>query len=369
MSQAPDKPLVTPQNWLNMIGTISRATPRWRHRSHIPTAWLAAAAVLSVALWLGAEFATRHPVHPRYAEMLNAARAMEASSRVLVAERQMQGLMQGREIDPNRTGMIGSEYTAITTTLGDLAAKRTTTNPDFAAALVRVIATLDLPRGMPVVIIVSGSFVGGNVAAITAAEALGLRPVVIASLSASMWGATDLEFNWLDIAAVLRARGVIHARIAAAVLGGDGAVGGGIDAAGVAALRASAARDEVPLIEARPLAALIDALLGRVNASIADAAGGETRPGAVINVGGALIGLGSCREASELPPGLATRLPSCTVGTPGLAMRLAQAGVPLLHVLNIRRLAVELGLPFDPVPLPAPGNNAAIYGSLRRNSL
>ena len=345
----------------------SRATPRWRARSRIPPGWLAAVAVLSVTLWLAAEFATRHPVHPRYAEMLNAARAMEAASRVLVAERQIRGLMQGREIDLNRTGMIGSEFTAITTTLGDLAAKRTAANPDFAAALVRVAATLNLPRGASIVIIVSGSFVGGNIAAITAAEALGLRPVVIASLSASMWGATDVEFNWLDIAAALRARGVIHARIAAAVLGGDGAVGGGMNAAGVAALRASATRDEVPVIEARPLAALIDALLGRVNASIADAARGETRPGAVINVGGALIGLGSCREAAELPPGLATRLPSCTAGTPGLAMRLAQAGVPLLHVLNIRRLAVELGLPFDPVPLPVPGNNAAIYGSARRD--
>jgi poly-gamma-glutamate system protein len=358
---------MTPQKWFNMTGTSSPATPRWRARSRIPPAWLAAAAVLSVALWLGAEIATRHPVHPRYAEMLNAARAMEAASRVLVAEQLMRGLMQGREIDPNRTGMIGSEFTPITTTLGDLAAKRTTANPDFAAALVRVVAALDLPRGTPVVIVVSGSFVGGNIAAMTAAEALGLRPVVIASLSASMWGATDPEFNWLDMAAVLRARGVIRARIAAAVLGGDGAVGGGMDAAGVAALRASAARDGVPLIEARPLAALIDALLGRVNTSIADAKRDETRPGAVINVGGALIGLGSCREAYELPPGLATRSPSCTAGTPGLAMRFAQAGVPLLHVLNIRRLAVEWGLPFDPVPLPVPGNNAAIYGSVRRN--
>jgi poly-gamma-glutamate system protein len=345
----------------------SRRARRWRHRSRVPPIWLAAAALFTVISWLGAEMATRHPVHPQYAEMLNAARAMEAASRVLVVEREMRGLMQGGEIDPNRTGMIGSEFTTITTTLGDLAAKRTATNPDFAAALVRVVAALNLPRGTPVVIIVSGSFVGGDVAAIAAAEALGLRPVVIASLSASMWGATDPEFNWLDMAAVLRARGVIRARIAAAVLGGDGAVGGGMDAAGVAALRASAARDGVPVIDARPFSALIEALLGLVNASIADGAHGRAGPGAVINVGGALIGLGFCRESYELPPGLATRSPSCTAGTPGLAMRLAQAGAPLLHVLNIRRLAVELGLPFDPVPLPIPGNNGAIYGSVRRN--
>src|SRR5258708_19886749 len=108
--------------------------------------------------------------------MLNAARAMEAASRVLVTERQLRGLMQGREIDPNRTGMIGSEFTAITTTLGDLAAKRTTANPDFAAALVRVVAALDLPRGTPLVIIVSASFVRANIPPETAPETPGLRP-------------------------------------------------------------------------------------------------------------------------------------------------------------------------------------------------
>ncbi len=128
----------------------------------------------------------------------------------------------------------------------------------------RLIAALELPRGTPVVIVLSGSFVGGNIAAIAAAEALGLRPVVIASLGASMWGATDPAFNWLDMMAALRERGVIRARVAAAVLGGDGAVGGSMDAAGVAALRASAARDGVPVVEARPLAALIDALLGHI---------------------------------------------------------------------------------------------------------
>jgi poly-gamma-glutamate system protein len=320
---------------------------------------------MSVAAWLAVERATHRPIHPRYAEMLAAARTMQAASRVLVAEKEARGLLQG-PADPNRTGMIGPEFTATTTTLGDLASKRTTTNPDFAAALVRTIATLDLPRGTPVVIVLSGSFVGGNVAAIAAAEALGLRPVVIASLSASMWGATDPDFNWLDMTAALRARGVIRTPVTAAVLGGDGAVGGSMDAAGVAALRAAATRNGVPIIEARPLAALIDALLREVKASLAGMAAGNATPGAVLNVGGALIGLGNCRESYEFPPGLTTRAVPCTAGTPGLAMRLANDGVPVLQVLNVRRLAVEWGLPFDPVPLPTPGNNQAIYGSGRR---
>jgi poly-gamma-glutamate system protein len=210
------------------------------------------------------------------------------------------------------------------------------------------------------VIVVSGSFVGGDVAAITATETLGLRPIVIASLSASMWGANELEFNLTDMLATLRERNVIRTRAVAAVLGGGGAIGGSMDADGVAALRRSAALDGVPIVEARPVAAVIDALLTRINATAGDA-----RPGAVINVGGALIGLGSCRESYEWPPGLTRKSLPCSDGTPGLAMRLAADGLPVLHIINMRRLALEWGLPFDPTPLPIPGNNTAIYGSAK----
>ena len=283
-----------------------------RAHAHLPRTWLAAAAALSVALWLTLELATQPPIHPRFAEMLNAARAMQAASGVLVAEKLARGLMPPPQADPNRTGMIGPEFTGLTTTLGDAPAKRTTTNPDFAAALVRLIASLNLARGTPVVIVLSGSFVGGNVAAIAATEALDLKPVIVASLSASMWGAGDPDFNWLDMAQVLRERGVIRARTAAAVLGGDGAVGGSMDAAGVTALRASAARDGVLMVELRPFATLVEALLGHVNAALGD----DVRPGAVINIGGALIGLGSCRESYELAPGLTTRHEPSPISAP-----------------------------------------------------
>jgi poly-gamma-glutamate system protein len=285
---------------------------------------------------------------------------MQAASRVLWMEKEARGLTPSAQADPNRTGMIGQEYTPITTTIGDLPAKRTATNPDFAAALVRQLASLRLARGTPVVIVVSGSFVGGDVAAIAATETLGLRPIVIASLSASMWGANEPELNLLDMLSVLREHNVIRTRATAAVLGGGGAIGGSMDADGVAALRRSAARDDVPIVEAGPVAALIDALLARINAAVGDA-----RPGAVINVGGALIGLGSCRESYEWPPGLTRKALPCSDGTPGLAMRLAAHGAPILHIINMRRLALEWGLPFDPIPLPIPGNNRAIYGAAK----
>ena len=319
--------------------------------------WLAAAAAVSIALWFGVERATQPPIHPHYSEMLMAARSMQTASRVLWTEKETRGLLAPGEADPNRTGMIGPEFTSITTSIGDLAAKRTTTAPDFAAALVRQIAALGLARGTPVAIIISGSFVGANIAAIAAVEALGLRPIVIASLGASMWGANEPAFNLLDMMLALRERNVIRARTVAAVIGGTGAVGRNMDPADLAMLRASAARDGVPLVELQPFATLVDALLAHVTAA------SGPRPGAVINVGGAVIGLGTCRESHEVPPGLVRQAPPCTDGTPGLAMRLAADGIPLLQVINIKRLALEWGLPFDPTPLPIPGNNRAIYGA------
>jgi poly-gamma-glutamate system protein len=337
--------------------SIASDTPRVQAR--LKVTWLALAAAASIALWLALEQALQRPIHPQFAEMLMAARSMQAASRVLWLEKEMRGLTPSMQVDPNRTGMIGQEYTPITTTIGELPAKRTATNPDFAAALLRQIASLQLARGTPVVIVVSGSFVGGDVAAITATETLGLRPIVVASLSASMWGANEPEFNLLDMLSTLRGHNVIRTRAIAAVLGGGGAIGGSVDADGVAALRRSAMRDGVPIVEARPVAAVIDALLARVNA-----AAGDT-PGVVINVGGALIGLGSCRESYEWPPGLTRRAPPCSDGTPGLAMRFAADGLPVLHIINMRRLALEWGLPFDPTPLPIPGNNRAIYGSAK----
>jgi poly-gamma-glutamate system protein len=338
--------------------SITSDAPRVQAR--LKPMWLALAAAVSIALWLTLEQALQRPIHPQFAEMLMAARSMQAASRVLWMEKETRGLTPSAQTDPNRTGMIGQEYTPITTTIGELPAKRTATNPDFAAALVRQLASLGLARGAPVVIVVSGSFVGGDIAAITATETLGLRPIVVASLSASMWGANEPELNLLDMLSALRDHNVIRARAIAAVLGGGGAIGGSMDADGVAALRRSAMRDGVPIIEARPVAAVMDALLARINA-----AAGDARPSAVINVGGALIGLGSCRESYEWPPGLTRKALPCSDGTPGLAMRLAADGLPVLHIINMRRLALEWGLPFDPTPLPIPGNNRAIYGSAK----
>jgi poly-gamma-glutamate system protein len=317
---------------------------------------------MAVVAWVALEALSQRPTHPRYAEMLTAARTLQAASRVLYAEKEARGLLPPAGADPNRTGMIGYEYTPLTTTVGDLAAKRTTTNPDFAAAEVRVLASLGLEPGTPVVVILSGSFVGGGIGTVAALEALQLKPLIIASLGASMWGANNPEFNLLDILTLLYRDGVIYTRPIATVPGGEGAIASGMEPEVVDMLYRSAERAGVPMVEQASFPALIDDLEARIAA-----AAGPGGVGAIINVGGALIGLGSCRESFTFPHGLTIAAVPCTAGQSGLVMRLATGALPVLHVLNIRQLSLEWGLPFDPIPLPSPGNSPRVYGSAPRD--
>jgi poly-gamma-glutamate system protein len=296
----------------------------------------------------------------RYTEMMAAARVMQEAGTILYGEKAARGLLPPQGADPNRTGMIGFEYTPMTTEIGQLPSKRTTTNPDFAAALVRLIDGLQLPPRAPVVVVLSGSFVGADVAMVAALEALDLMPVVVASAGTSQWGGNNPEFNILDILSLLRERGLIRVPVTAAAIGGFDGAGAGMDEPTRAILRASAARRGVPLVEAHPLTAVIDGLVEHANRALAG-----KRPAAVINVGGAVVGPGTCNESFTFPSGVTKAPLSCTgSGTPGVLMRYLAPDVPAIHILNIMRLAREMSLPFDPVPLPKPGDSLAVYGPL-----
>lgn len=323
-----------------------------------PTPWLAlvAAAVFSVALWLGVETALGRFTHPAYPEMIRAAHTMQSAMQVAREQRTRLGLMQDLVTDPNQTGFIGSEYTDQTTSLGDLPAKRTATNPDLAAAMVRHIADLGLPEGSPVALLFSGSFIGGNVAAIIAVETLGLKPVIISSLGASMHGATDAALTWLDIEAELRARGIIAAKSVAALIGGGSAKGGGLSEEGVAALRAAALRNGVELLDEGSTGELIE----KVEALFDAGTGGAPR--LFVNSGGSVAALGTCLDGDRLPVMTTSGQLPCTDGIAGLVVRSANRGLPVVHLLNMREVAARWGLPFDPYPLPMVGNNRAVYG-------
>lgn len=338
--------------------------PNTALRAKRPIGLLVLLAAMALLAWWTAEATLGALKHPAHAAMLRAARTMQAASAALLAEKSRRGLLVPDPDDPNRTGLIGPEFTETTTSLGVLAAKRTATNPDLAAAILRAIDDAAPGAEKRIVIFASGSIVGGNVAAIAAAEALA-RPIVLASaLGSSMYGATDPAFGWADMEAVLHQAGIIGARSAFVLLGGSGSIARELSDAGRGALREAALRNGRTIAEAPRLPDLIERTLDRLVAL----AGGVENIAMFINVGGAAVALGSCIDGDRIPVGLLRQPIACADGTPGLIVRFSGLGVPVLHILNLRLLATEWGLPYDPRPLPIAGDNPRVYGGIGRRS-
>ena len=96
-----------------------------------------------------------------------------------------------QENDPNETGLVGSQFSLITTDEGDLDAKLTTLDPNFAAAMVELLNQAKLERGDTIAIMLTGSMPGANMAMLIACNVMDIYPIIISSIGASQWGAND----------------------------------------------------------------------------------------------------------------------------------------------------------------------------------
>ncbi len=321
----------------------------WRldRRRQLILLGLAVAALLMQALL---EYA-RVPVRQRdYDLKLEASRL---AARAFTALRVEQGLHEGRidlVNDPAGTGMIGPEFSLITNARGDLESKLTSVNPNFAALIVQYFRQAGLKAGDPVAVAISGSFPALNVCLYAALETMKLRPVVITSVGASMWGANDPQFTWLDMEAILARAGIFTTRSAAATHGGGNDMGRGLSPEGRRLIEAAAARHGVPLLEAGN----IEEAITRRMSFWAEAQRGHAYKLSV-NVGGGVASLGSSHNRLLLPSGLSYDLGEHNWARKGTLVLFAEQGVPVVHLLNVTRLAEENGLPVAPDFLPQPG--------------
>jgi poly-gamma-glutamate system protein len=299
-------------------------------------------------------------VSPQLREtMLTAARTMEAASDIVLAAKLRMGIWVGAEADPNETGLIGPEYTDMTTSQATLSNKRTPTNPDFAAALVRRLSEFGLREGDTVLVVMSGSFLAADLSTLAALEALKANTVLITSIGSSMWGANNAEFNIVDILALLHQRGVIATTPLLTVLGGSGGSARNMEPAAREMLRIAALDHGVPLVEHPTVPAMVAEVARRVEA----ATGGNQALKLLIKVGGSVLSVGGCPENYDFATGMVPRPTLCSGANPGLFQTMkAPEGLLVLHMLDMKKMAMELGVPYDPMPLPIPGENKALYG-------
>lgn len=270
---------------------------------------------------------------------------MERGIDVIAAARGRAGIPLDVVADPNETGLVGLEYSSITTTLGDLVAKRTATHPHWAAIIVRWMQRAGVERGDIVWATFSGSFPGFNLAVMAAAEALGAELIIVTSLAASTWGANIPEFPWSEMERVLHEEGVVQSRTIAWTLGGDADKGPGlldIFGDGEQALRDAASRTGRPLMEFETLK---EAVARRWEVFTRASRG--RRPALYVNAGGGHASLGDCMDAHRWPSGLTWERRTCQGSSPGLLYVVADEGIPVLHLLNAKTLALRVGIPVD----------------------
>ena len=82
---------------------------------------------------------------------------------------------------------------------------------------------------------------------------------------------------------------------------------------------------------------------------------------AFINVGGNILGMGDTDAAVNFGQGLMPPADPRIGPKSGLVERYLSLGVPVIHLLNIKQLCAETGIPYDPVTLPEPGISGVYY--------
>jgi len=308
-----------------------------------------AAAVLSVAYLFLARIVPSGAPGVR-AEMVEAADLMSRAAAALKACRASLAVPIDPSVDPNATGLIGEERSAITTSAGRLEAKRTTTNPAFAGLVVSLLHQAGVRRGDVVAVGASSSFPALIVATLAAAKAMGAEPLVISSLGASEWGGNIPGFSWLDMEDCLNAQGLIDVRPIARAIGGDEDIGRDMSPQGRALLAARIRAGAVPFLEEPDLGRNV----ARRMALYRERAG--ARPiRAFVNIGGSWANLGTDADVLKIEPGLARGILVPPPARRGVIQAMAAAGIPVIHLLNVKGLCERYGLPWDPRPLPAPG--------------
>ena len=295
---------------------------------------------------------------PYYDEQIQAAQLMKSSLEAIKKERLKRAIPLDVGLDPNQTGIIGKEYTQLTTTLGNLEAKRTSTNPAFAALLVKYFKEANLKKGDVIALGASGSFPALILAALSAARALELESLLIYSVGSSEYGANIPEFTFVQMLDSLNEKNIIPYKLLAISMGGYLDQAEGMFYPDSREIIEKIAQDSgVHFIN-------IDSIEENIQyrMQLYRAASNEKPIKAFINIGGTTPNYGNTNASITYPNGLVINGPKIP-GHPerGLIFEYQNLGIPIIHLLNIRDLAVRNGLPIDPIPLPEIGEGGVYW--------
>ncbi len=247
--------------------------------------------------------------------------------------------------DPNETGLIGPQYSTITSGRGDLNEKLTTTNPNIAGLVIELLKRCGVKEYDTVAVALTGSYPGLNIATLCALKVLNLHPIIITSVSASMWGASHPQLTCLDMETRLRNAKIFPFKSVAATIGGEDDMGRGLSPEGREIIQKAIIRNGIQLLDIKDPT---DRIEKRWNLYTS-----KGRPKAFINVGETKFSEPDI-EPGYIPPG------KLKYGK-GIIVRFSKACVPVINLIALNNLAQKYGLPIAPIPLPRIGSGRLYY--------
>ena len=266
------------------------------------------------------------------------------------------GLSIQELFDPTESGLIGKTMTPLTSKPALVETKQLSLHPQFPAAVVSMLQAAGVRKGDVIAVGWTGSFPGLNVALSSAVETLELEPIVVASVTASQYGANQPELTWLDMESRLHEAGLISFRSKAATIGGplDSGKGMSKDAKNLAI--AAMDRNDVSQLKTKGLSQSIDRRMKVIDRNA------KGRPVvAYINVGGGVASCGG--RDGRFETGLQKSENANEVDC--VMQRFCERGVPVIHLARPHELASKFDLSSDveswaslntPLPTQAPPN-------------
>lgn len=232
--------------------------------------------------------------------------------------------------------LLGVEYTFATTTIAPLSAKELSLHPDFTALAVEYLRKAGVKTGDRVAVNFSGSFPAINICVLAALQTLGAEPLIISSAGASTWGANREDLLWPDMEAKLISAGIWQWQSLAVSLGGINDNGGGLLPEGKEILRQAILRSHRTPLEPESLQQAIDMRL-----SLYRQHNSGQLPTVLINVGGNHVIFGKNGHKVPLKEGLSHGYDFTLNRHNGLAQAFIASNRPIIHFINIERLAAK----------------------------
>lgn len=310
----------------------------------------AVAGVLAVTLMIS-EGTARKVKAEDYDIKYRAAVRMEQCMERIKERKKALGIPITKE-DIFQTGMLGQEYTPMTTTIGALEAKRTTADPNMAALVVEMLKEAGVRPGDRVGAGFSGSFPSMDLAVLCACEEMGVDITYISSAGASSWGANQPELPFPDMALLLAEEGLLSHNSDAVSLGGD--LDCGVNMAD------ETREDLIRRFEEYPCIFIYEPDYEKdiaIRKEIYEKNGGIT----------CFIGVGGNETTSgleETQVGWGVTQPfkvQKTDSNSGLLDTYNSEGLPVIQLLNIKKIVTEYGLPYAPENLPAIGTGEVYF--------